>query len=518
MSRVLGAVAGGHPATVAAAEAVLREGGNAFDAVVAAQLAACVAEPVLSSLGGGGFLLAHPAGGEPVLYDFFGQTPRTKRPLDGVDFHPVLADFGTAQQEFHIGLGAAATPGCVRGLFDVHRELCTLPMTRLVEPAVELAREGVELNAFQAYIFSIVAPIYLATPAAREVFADAADSTRIAGAGRRLRQCAQADFLEALAREGAELFYRGEVAHAVARLCGESGGHLTREDLDSYRTVRRKPLRAEYRGATVFTNPPPASGGILIAFALDLLEQVAVGDLPFGSAGHLGVLAAAMELTNRARAAVGVGQTLHPDLERLLDPHLLAAYRAQIAGRAQSLRGTTHVSVLDRAGNAAAMTASNGEGCGHLIPGTGVMLNNLLGEEDINPGGFHRWPPDQRLTSMMAPSLVQFSDGRRLAIGSGGSNRIRSAVLQVLVNLIDFALPLEAAVHAPRIHLEGNHLSVEGGYELDRLGDLLAHYPQHAIWEDRNLFFGGTHAVMGNGEAFSGAGDPRRGGSAVVVR
>ncbi|MGA7801202.1 MAG: gamma-glutamyltransferase, partial [Gammaproteobacteria bacterium] len=293
MSRVLGAVAGGHPATVAAAEAVLREGGNAFDAVVAAQLAACVAEPVLSSLGGGGFLLAHPAGGEPVLYDFFGQTPRTKRPLDGVDFHPVLADFGTAQQEFHIGLGAAATPGCVRGLFDVHRELCTLPMTRLVEPAVELAREGVELNAFQAYIFSIVAPIYLATPAAREVFADAADSTRIAGAGRRLRQCAQADFLEALAREGAELFYRGEVAHAVARLCGESGGHLTREDLDSYRTVRRKPLRAEYRGATVFTNPPPASGGILIAFALDLLEQVAVGDLPFGSAGHLGVLAAA---------------------------------------------------------------------------------------------------------------------------------------------------------------------------------------------------------------------------------
>jgi len=517
MTKASGVVAGGHPATVAAAQSVLHEGGNAFDAVVAAHLMACVAEPVLSSLGGGGFLLAYPATGKPVLYDFFGQTPRQVRPVHDVDFHPILADFGTAQQEFHIGLGAAAVPGCVRGLFDIHRDLCTLPMTRLVEPAVELARQGTELNAFQAYIFSIVAPIYLSTPAAREIFTDLGNPNCIATAGQRLRQQALGDFLENLAREGVDLFYRGEAADRLVRLCAEQGGYLTRQDLEGYRTLRREPLQIDYRDTRVLSNPLPASGGVLIAFALDLLERISFVDCPFGSSEHLRLLAAAMELANHARQAVSAGRPVQPDLQGLFDPRLLARYRAQMRGRAQSVRGTTHVSVMDAAGNVAAMTVSNGEGCGHLVPGTGVMLNNLLGEEDINPGGFHRWRPNRRLTSMMAPSMVLFADGRRLAIGSGGSNRIRSAILQVLVNLVDFGLDLETAVHAPRIHLEGSHLSVEGGYDPERIAQVLKDFPEHTLWQDRNLFFGGTHAVMGDGATFSGVGDPRRGGNATVV-
>jgi gamma-glutamyltranspeptidase / glutathione hydrolase len=502
---------------VEAAAAVLREGGNAFDAVVAAHFAASVAEPVLSSFAGGGFLLAHPARGRPVLYDFFVQTPKRKRPRGEIDFRPIFADFGTVQQEFHIGLGAAATPGCVRGLFAIHRDLCTIPMSRLVEPAAALARDGLELNAFQAYVFNIVRPIYLATPEACRIFADRADPTRTVCAGQRLRQPELADFICALAAEGEEVFYRGEVARTIDRLCRESGGHLTGADLDGYRCIRRAPLALRYRGAEVHTNPPPASGGVLIAFALDLLRQVQVGGYAFGSTPYLRLLASVMALTEEARAAISAGNAAPPELERLLAPALLDGYRARVPGRPQSGRGTTHISVIDADGNLASMTVSNGEGCGHIIPGTGVMLNNMLGEEDVNPGGFHRWQPDKRMTSMMAPSLALLPDGRRIAVGSGGSNRIRSAILQVLVNLIDHGMAPAEAVDAPRIHLAGGRLSIEGGFDPRQLAPWLAEWPGHSLWDKRSLFFGGAHTAMRDGRGYWGAGDPRRGGAAAVI-
>ncbi|MGW8228187.1 MAG: gamma-glutamyltransferase [Gammaproteobacteria bacterium] len=517
MSNGRGVVAAGHPATVQAAEAVLCEGGNAFDAVVAAHFAACVAEPVLCSLAGGGFLLAHANGAKPLVYDFFAQTPQQRRATTEIDFYPILADFGTAQQEFHIGLGAVATPGNVRGLFAIHRDLCSMPMTRLVEPAIHLAREGIQLNDFQAYIFSIIEPIYLATPASRHIFADPDNPRKIIGASKLLQQHDQADFLEALAREGEDLFYRGEIAAAVSHLSHKGGGHLSRSDFESYRVKKREPLSLPYRDAQVFINPPPSSGGLLIAFALDLLAQVNMRTYPFGSSAYLQLLCSTMALTNHARSATHLDETVHPDAAQLLNPAFLQQYREQISGRARSFRGTTHISVVDAKGNIASMTVSNGEGSGHIIPHTGVMLNNMLGEEDINPCGFHRWPVDQRMTSMMAPAIVLFKNGRQVAIGSGGSNRIRSAILQVLLNLIDYRMPVEAAVNAPRIHLEGELLSIENGFKPSELIDIMLEYPQHTVWPTQNLFFGGAHTVMSDTGNFYATGDPRRGGAAAIV-
>ncbi len=517
MSNNPGVIAAGHPATAQAAEAVLHEGGNAFDAIVAAHFAACVAEPVLCSLAGGGFMLAYANDASPRIYDFFAQTPRQCRDPAELDFYPIQADFGTAQQEFHIGLGAMATPGCVRGLFEIHRDLCSMPMTRLVEPAIQLAKEGIRLNDFQAYIFSIIEPIYLATPASREIFADPDDPSRIMGAGKLLQQHDQADFLDVLAQEGEDLFYRGEVATAISQLNRKGGGHLTQADLDNYAVIKRDPLAIPYRDAQVFINPPPSSGGVLIAFALDLLAQVNMADYPFGSSRYLQLLASIMELTNHARLSTLASETVHPDATQLLNPEFLHQYRDQVIGRARSFRGTTHVSVIDRSGNIGSMTVSNGEGCGSIIPHTGVMLNNMLGEEDINPNGFHRWPLDQRMTSMMAPAIVLFKDGRRIAIGSGGSNRIRSAILQVLLNLIDHRMSLQQAVHAPRIHLETDLLSVEGGFNPDDLIEVSTTYPKHTIWPDLNLFFGGAHTVMRDNHTYTASGDPRRGGVAIVA-
>ena len=211
MKTAWGVIAAGHPATAQAAEEILREGGNAFDAIVAAHFAACVAEPVLCSLAGGGFLLGHRAGDKPIVYDFFVQTPRHRHPLSELDFFPILADFGTTQQEFHIGVGSIATPGCVKGLFRIHQDLCTMPMQRLVEPAIALAKEGIQLDDFQAYIFGIVQPIYLATPEAGAIFANPDNPSEIISAGQRLYFADQADLMDVLAREGADLFYRGEI-------------------------------------------------------------------------------------------------------------------------------------------------------------------------------------------------------------------------------------------------------------------------------------------------------------------
>jgi gamma-glutamyltranspeptidase/glutathione hydrolase len=205
-------------------------------------------------------------------------------------------------------------------------------------------------------------------------------------------------------------------------------------------------------------------------------------------------------------------------MDRLLDPATVAEWQRSLDRHALFSRGTTHISVADRQGNIASLTASNGEGCGYVLPGTGIMLNNMLGEEDLNYGGFHRWPEGARLASMMSPALAELADGTRLALGTGGSNRIRSAMTQVLVNLLDFGLPPEQAVQAPRMHLEGEMLSIEPGFDEATLAALIAAAPRHHLWPEKNLFFGGVHTVsIRPGGLFDGAGDPRRGGTVAYA-
>lgn len=511
-----GAIAAGHPMTAAAAEEILQDGGNAFDAIVAAHFCACVVEPVLASLAGGGYMLAQKEGADPIVYDFFVQTPRSRNSKTAPDFFPIHADFGTVLQEFHIGLGSIAVPGSVRGMFEIHRDLCTLPMSRLVEPAVKAAREGVRLSHLQAKIFDIVSPIYSATREARQTYISPTKSGFLVSENDLLKQPKLAETLGSLAKEGDKLFYEGDIANKIAQLCTEGGGYLTRDDLSHYQVIRRPPLQLKYRNARLFTNPPPASGGILIAMALKLLEQQNVGALGFGSYQHLDLLAAGMAATNQARLDMLLTNS-DGVAEYLLEEQYLSQYRQQVANRAQCLRGTTHISVVDGFGNSASMTVSNGEGCGYMAPGTGIMLNNMLGEEDINPAGFHCWPENQRMTSMMSPSLLQLDNGTSVALGSGGSNRIRTAILQVVSNLVDFAMSPEQAVSAPRIHYENELLNIEPGFEDAALNMLKDDYPNQKRWEQLNLFFGGVHTVEFDGHHFHCVGDSRRGGVGVVV-
>ncbi len=513
-----GAVACGHPATAAAVEEILHDGGNAFDAILAGLCASCVAEPILSSLGGGGFLLARDSDGDATVYDFFVDTPKRRRPVDETSFYPIHADFGTATQEFHIGLGATAVPGQIKGLFRVHKDLCSLPLERIMAPAIRLAHDGVVLRPVDAYLIEVVSPILTAGPEAKAIYSRS-DGTLL-GAGDSLRQPDLANSFEALQKEGERLLYGGgPLGELLLSACRDQGGHLTQEDLQSYEVRKRKPIQRRYRDTEIFTNPPPSAGGLLIGFALEIMASVDadVGD----ESSRLTALGRVMALTNRARVEVALDQSLDKDdeaAERLYAPELLARYRNEVAHVPRADRGTTHISVVDAQGNVAAMSLSNGEGCGHVLPGTGVMPNNMLGEEDLNPGGMTGWREGVRMSSMMAPTVACRADGSLIGLGSGGSNRIRTAILQVLLNLIDCGQGLREAVEAARIHVEGGVLNIEGGSAVPDASAVGEAAGEVLNWPSHNLFFGGVHSVSlaANG-VLSAAGDPRRGGAAVVL-
>ncbi len=496
----------GHPETAAAALELLQDGGNAFDAALGGLCAAFFAEPVLASLGGGGFMLADTPGAGPVIYDFFCQSPSSPPAGAQADFHPIHADFGTTTQEFHIGRASVAVPGVAAGLFAIHRDLGRLPLRRIIEPALRLAREGVVLNGFQASVFRIVAPIFRHTGVTRHQYRPESGEDRLPRAGERLRLQALGATLEALADGGEAFFYEGELGRQICAFCRE-GGLLVARDLADYRVIRRAPLHGRYRQVDVFSNPAPSSGGTLVCFALALLEKLAGTGQP-----SLQQIAQVMHATHLARTGHGFDHPTEQDARQLLGDEIVERYLAAVRERLHCARGTTHISVADREGNQASLSVSNGEGCGDLVGDSGLMLNNMLGEEDLNPAGFHRWRPATRMTSMMAPTQLRFPDGRRIVLGSGGSNRIRTAILQVIVNRVARDMDLRSAIAAPRIHLENGLLSIEPGLAESDLAALCTDWPEHHRWEAPSLFFGGVHAVECAPDGAHGCGDARRSG------
>ncbi|MFM7470011.1 MAG: gamma-glutamyltransferase [Nodosilinea sp.] len=515
-----GAVAAGHTLTAEAGAEMLRQGGNAFDAAIAAAFTACVTESVLTSLGGGGFLLAHTVAGQNVLFDFFCQTPQGKPHPSQLDFFPIQANFGDTTQEFHVGLGAMAVPGSVAGLLEIHRQLGRLPLKTVVAPAQHWASHGTTVGAFQAYCFEILAPILTASAAAQAIYAPGG---KLLGSGDRFYLPAFASFLKDLVNQGSDLFYQGDLADQMVADCQAQGGYLRLCDLQSYRVIARSPLTLPYGEGLLLTNPPPSSGGTLIAFALKLLAGALVPDLEHGSADHVATLVEVMRLTNLARQDGYDSHLYQPGIaDQFLSPAHTHAYEQQLQSVLQGVNkwgSTTHISAIDGEGNAVSMTTSNGEGSSYVIPGTGIMVNNMLGEEDLNPQGFHQWQPHQRISSMMAPTIVLHQGKPSLVLGSGGSNRIRTAILQVVSNVLDFGFDLDRAVHAPRLHWERGALHLEAGYHrpvLEARG--IGGTDNCTWWQATNMFFGGVHAVAVEADGrFTGVGDRRRNGACVIV-
>ena len=442
-----GAIAAGHPLTAEAGAKVLREGGNAVDALLAAAFTAFVTEGPLTGPAGGGFLLVHEPGGEVVLLDCFFAVPAA--PPEVMD--EVLIDFADAgTQLFHVGTGSVAVPGLLAGLDEAHRRFATIGWADLVEPALALAEQGVECDEPRAFLHGILSSILLRDEGGRRVYGD---PTRVVTGELRAT-------LERI---------RDARAAAVAELLPEHSG-----DLAAYRVVERVPLETTLLGHPVFAAPPPSRGGAIVVAILDRLGAVvepSVGD---------------------------VAGTLRD------------AYRASASGK---LTGTTHISVVDESGRAAALSSTLGSGSGVFRGGT--QMNNMLGELDVI--GHEPRPAGTRLPSMLTPTLV-LRDGRaRLVLGSAGSVRLAGAIAQVVWQVVGRSAGVGEAIDAPRLHVEGESLHVEGGRSDEAIAGLEEHW-NVVRWAGRNLFFGGVQAVeLDRSGTLAAAGDPRRGGAGVVV-
>jgi gamma-glutamyltranspeptidase/glutathione hydrolase len=478
----VGAVAAGNAHTAAAAAEVLRAGGNAVDAAVAAGFAASVAEPGLASLGGGGFLLSAPPDGPERLLDFFVDAPGRGRPADRAApaLLPVTVSFAGADQVFSAGWASVAVPGCLDGWLHASRTLGRLPLAQVVAPAARLARAGAVLDDAQAGLLVLLRDILLLTEDGRAVFAPGG---RLLAAGDRLRNPLLADVLDDVGRGSVTGF--ASLGEALQAGADRAGALVGAEDAAAYAVVEREPLRTTHRGAEVVTNAPPSFGGTLVLAAL---EELAEGPALDGSPGSVVRLAEA--------------------LTRMSERH--------VAGP-QAVRGTTHVSVVDADGGMAAMTLSNGSCSGVFVPGTGIQLNNVMGEADLHPRGFGSTPAGLRIGSMMAPTLLRTADGTRTALGSGGSERIRSALLCTLTALVDRGAGLAQAVRAPRLHWDRHVLQVEPGLGPEVVQALRVGRTVHE-WVAADLYFGGVHAVSREADGgVRAVGDARRAGVGLVV-
>lgn len=513
-----GVIAAGDPQTARAGAELLRAGGNAVDGVVAAAFAAFFSELPLASPAGAGAILWG-QGGQYELLDFFTTMPGLGLKAVSVrelDFFPVCVDFGPTTQDFHVGRGAASIPMALEGLLEAHRRGGKLPLTEVLAPAISLGRNGAVVNASIAWILRLLSPIMRHTPGIRELVCVDGE---LAEEGQLIRNTALADVLEALG--GGE---RRDVLESIseatlAEFGPADGGLITRADLERDLLALRAPLQVQVGDSVVFTNPPPSSGGALIAIGLRLAETVKLAEVDFLSVEHVVRLADVLGAVGRARE-LGLPKVLadpgelndfleHPS--RWMEPSSLEVGE-------NILGSTTHISVLDSFGGAASLTMSNGEGCGHVLSGFGIHMNNFLGEEDINPGGFHTLRPGTRMTTMMSPTIVTKDELPQLVLGSGGSNRIRSVILEVLLNRLIMGRGLVQSVEAPRCHVEGAQLWFEKeGLTGAAVEALKKRWPDCAVFDEVSMYFGGVHSVGLEDGRYVGVGDGRRNGYAIVV-
>lgn len=503
-----GVVSAGDTNSAQAGADILKQGGNAYDAALAVMLAAPLTEPLFTSLGGGGFLLGLEKGKKPELYDFFVQVP--KKRVEEPEFYPIYVDFGAAVQEFHIGAGSVAIPGLVEGIYQVHKDKGTLPLSEIIKPAVKYARQGVYLSSMQASFVKLLEPIFTSTKSSMDVYG--VDDKNLIDETHLFKNPAYADFLEAFAKEGSKVFYEGVVADEIEKIMKENDGLILKEDLKNYQCIKREPIDFNYKGYEIVTNPPPSGGGILIAFTMKILEKYDLKD--FRSFEYVKGMIEAFNTASDFRRE-HVDEFLHDEKLKdiLQNDRLIKNYCTTMHSRLNLWGNTTHLSVIDELGNAVSVTTTNGEGSGHVIPSSGIMLNNMMGEEDLNPHGWFAWKEGLRLPSMMAPTAV-LKDGKpELILGSAGSNRIRSAITQTMINNLDYGKSLHESINSPRIHFEKGSVCMEPDCSQAIRDELEKHYKLQ-YFDDLNVFFGGVQAVDGN---LNGGCDSRRGAAVIKV-
>lgn len=453
--------------------------------------------PTMTSLGGGGIMTIR-MDGELHTLDCFAALPGIGSTKDRPTPDVIIVPFEGVRLPFKVGRPTVAVPGTVAGLFAVHERFGRMPFAELAAPAIAKSRAGVRVTEGQQRAFALLEPIFRRTP---EAWALIGETDHVLDAGHTLQNEHFATFLETLVEEGVDGFYRGDVA---ARIETVTDGFVTTQDLAAYKPLWGRPLTRPYRRWTVHTPATPSINGALLQHALAKLEGGGV--MPrFGEVDYWRRIAESLRSADEVRSA---------DYERrLFDEGFLDGIMAACTGG-----NTMQVSIVDDDGNAVSHTTTVGEGAGFVIPGTGVILNNFLGEDDILPDHVELVAGRRMMTSM-APTLVENELGDVLAIGAAGSARIRSAILQVLVHVLDGDMDLADAVRTSRIHPDGDTIYIEShGRTPQEVEDLRVLGAEAIMTYEIGFFFGGVQAARRTGVDFDAGAETERRGCAAEIR
>ena len=493
--------AGSQMAADAGAE-VAALGGNAVDAAIAAMFVSMSTEPGIVGPGAGGFLTIWAPGDEPIVIDAYVEMPG--RGLSAHRFgggaELVHLDYGGGVATY-VGYGSVGTPGGIAGMEMASQRFGSLPWSALLAPAIRAVEAGFPLAPASAeYLEAAHQKVYGWDPASHAALHDAD--------GRLLEVLAPvhlpdlADSLRILSSGGAAELYTGSIGARIVAAMETGGGIVTAADLAAYEPISRRPISVDHGGWLIATNPAPAVGGAVLASLILLAPREELPFSPRWVDGYAEVQADVLQFRSRR---LGVDDDRTAAVADLLGA-ALASDRKMLRGSSS----TTHSSAVDASGLACAVTMSAGYGSGAMP--AGIWLNNSLGEVELVGERIHALEPGTRLISNMAPTVARHPDGSVLAIGSPGADRITTSIASTLLRYTDEGLALQAAVDAPRMHLEVNDVvaaSVEPGIAPTTIPTV--EFPEHA------MYFGGVQAVSWHPDrGFEGAADPRRTGGVAL--
>ncbi len=518
-----GMVASAHPLASRAGLEILQQGGNAVDAAVATAFALGVVEPNASGIGGGGFMVIRTADGRTVTIDYREVAPqkatadlyyRTSESFDSLTHHGPMS----------IGV-----PGTVAGLTLALEKYGTLPLSRVLQPAIRYAEEGFPVSAKLSDIIMQKYEIIQMFPATAAIYLDNGLPLM---AGNVLKNPDLAATYRLLSDSGATAFYRGHLAREIVRQVQALGGILTMADLQQYRALEKTPVQGSYRGYHIVSSAPPTGGGTHLVELLNILEQTNVNSLGHNSADYLHLLAEAMKMVLADKAYnMGDPAFYRVPVEKLTSKAHAESLFTRIDMQharfdyqpphwiAPESRNTTHLSVVDSLGNVVALTQSINLwfGSGVVVEGTGILLNNHLRDFDKRPGHPNSIQPGKRPVSSIAPTIVLKGDAPFLTIGTPGGTRIIGALAQILVNIIDFGMGIDQAIEAPRIHAYKKTLHAEGRIPETVLETLKQRGHRVKVHDNYDAYFGGAQGILIDSETgeLRGGADSRRDGVAM---
>lgn len=481
------AIAAGSQIAAEAGADIADRGGNAVDTAVAATVAGMCTDPGIIAPGGSAYITIWPAQGDPIVIDAYAEVPGRGLASPPDDFGTRVAMAYGGGMETLVGHRSVATPGTFAGLGEASRDFGALPWSAVMAPSIEAIGAGFPLSATSAaYLTYSHGPIFDTAPDSFRALHHEDGTPLVEGDMVRIEGLPEA--LEVIATEGPEAFYTGSIGRAMAADMEAHGGYLTAADLANYRPIRREPIVVDAGDWLVATNPAPAIGGATMAAMLMLAEDHPFNEWSEEEVRRLLVIQRAV-LRYRARHFDDAGDR-HAVVARLLEAARVGDHRWLL-----DAPSTIHTSAVDTDGLACSITASAGYGAGIMIPGTGMWLNNSLGELELQPHGLQRFAPGDRLASNMAPTVARREDGAVLAIGSPGASRISTAVSQVLLNFIHLGISLSEAVEHPRVHVEvfegSPTIAFEPGMPVVPFDDFeVRRFP------DLSMYFGGVGVAM----------------------